>query len=178
MLYMESPFFVPSGVPYSVLQTGDENIYCRYVIMRVMCAYSRIVIKLRPFQCHLLGRYLGYKIKDDKLETETQYLKRISGLQRLYSAVLITKVKRSQQHLPHPYGLENGWVWLTNLIMLDPHAGVCSTLLLEFLQICGFDMWQAYKTQFLKVMVAVLNQYISKLGKVNCDAVPFSFAVF
>lgn len=110
---------------------------------------------------------LGYKFNDGKMEEQEQYLKRISGLQRLYSAVLITKLRRSQQHADHPHGLENGWIWLSNSLMLDPLPGISSTLLLEFIQICGTELWQAYKKQFMKLMIVLHEQYIFRLDKVK-----------
>lgn len=110
---------------------------------------------------------IGYKFNDGKLEEQEQYLKRISGLQRLYSAVLITKLKRNQHHMDHPHSLENGWIWFTNFLILDPLPGINSTLLLEFLQICGLEMWQAYKKQFMKLLILLQNQYLLKLDKVS-----------
>lgn len=110
---------------------------------------------------------LGYKFIDGKMEEQEQYLKRISGLQRLYSAVLITKPRRSQQHLPHSHGLEHAWIWLTNFLMIDPLPGISSTLLLEFMRICGADLWIIYKKQFTKLLMAIHNQYMPKLDKVS-----------
>lgn len=100
------------------------------------------------------------------MEEQEQYLKRISGLQRLYSAVLITKLRRGQQHADHPHGIENGWFWLSDFLMLDPLPGISSTLLLEFIQICGSEMWQIYRKQFMKLMIVLHEQYILKLNKV------------
>lgn len=105
------------------------------------------------------------------MEDQEQYLKRISGLQRLYSAVLITKLRRNEQHIEHPHGLENGWIWLSNFLMLDPLPGISPTLLLEFIQISGSEMWKCYKRQFIKLMIALHNQYILKLDKVRLHGV-------
>lgn len=101
------------------------------------------------------------------MEEQEQYLKRISGLQRLYSAVLITKLRRSQQHLEHPHGIENGWIWLSNFLMLDPLPGISPTLLVEFIQACGAEMWQVYKKQFMKLLVVLHDRYMPKLEKVK-----------
>lgn len=112
-------------------------------------------------------RLLGYRFVTGKMEEQEQYLKRISGLQRLYSAILITNLKRSQQQLPHPHGLENAWIWLSNFLMIDPLPGISSTLLLEFLQICGAELWLMYKKQFKKLLLVLHNQYMPKLDKVS-----------
>lgn len=110
---------------------------------------------------------IGYKFeKDGKLEEQELYVKRLFGLQRLYSAVLITKLKRNQQHLEHPHSLENGWIWITNFLVLDPLPGISTSLLLEFIQMCGLEMWQVYKKQFMKLLIVLHNQYLVKLEKV------------
>lgn len=110
---------------------------------------------------------LGYKFTDGKMEDQDQYLKRIAGLQRLYSAVLITRLKRNQANQPHPHGLEHGWIWLSNFIMLDPLPGISPTMLVEFFQICGADMLQCYKAQLMKLIAVLYQQYMTKLDKVN-----------
>lgn len=111
---------------------------------------------------------MGYKFTNDgKIEDQQEYLKRLSGLQRLYSAVLITKLKRSQQHLEHPHGIENAWLWLSNYLMLDPLPGISEVLVLEFIQICGAEMWQVYKKQFMKLLVVLHDQYIPRLEVVS-----------
>lgn len=118
---------------------------------------------------------MGYKFtKNGEIEDQQEYLKRISGLQRLYSAVLITKSKRAQQHLEHPYGIENAWMWLSNYLMLDPLPGISEVLVLEFIQICGAEMWQVYKRQFMKLLVVLHAQYIPRLERVNSSEFWFS----
>lgn len=109
---------------------------------------------------------LGYRFTDDKIEPQDQYLKRLSGLQRLYSAILITKQQRSQQNQPHPHGLENGWIWMSNFLNLEPLPEICATLLLEFIQVCGSELWQTYQRQFLKMLIALHQAYMVKLDEV------------
>lgn len=100
------------------------------------------------------------------MEKQEQYLSRISGLQRLYSAIMISKLRRNQMNAPHPHGLENAWIWLSNMLMLDPLAEICPTLILRFIEICGQSMFLVYKKQFLKLIVALQAQYIPKLNQV------------
>lgn len=110
---------------------------------------------------------LGYRFTEGKIEPQDQYLKRLAGLQRLYAAILITKQKRSQQGQLHPHGLENGWIWLANFLNLEPLPEICATLLLEFIQVCGADMWQAYQRQFLKLLIVLQQSYMVKLDEVR-----------
>ncbi|XP_031631860.1 uncharacterized protein LOC116346097 [Contarinia nasturtii] len=144
LLYIECPFLVPYIIPQKNGQTDTEYF-----------------------------KTLGYKFNDDKMEDEEQHLKRISGLQRLYSAVLITKLRRSQQHLEHPHGIEYGWIWFSNFLMLDPLPGISASLMLEFIQICGAEMCQVYKKQFMKLLILLYNQYITKLEKIDSGG-PFA----
>lgn len=120
-----------------------------------------------------ISSVLGYAFKDGVMEKREQYLKRISGLQMLYSAILITKPKWAHQHLEHPHGLENGWIWLSNFLMLDPLPEISPTLLLEFIQICAADLWQVYKKQFMKLVMVLHDRYIPKLDKVRQFPVRF-----
>jgi len=54
-------------------------------------------------QC-LLFRMLGYLVQDSKMEEEDHFLKRMSGLIRLYAALI---------QLRWPYGNKQG-VWMCN----------------------------------------------------------------
>lgn len=118
-------------------------------------------------------RLLGYQFTDGALEKTEQYLSRISGLQRLYSAIMTAKVRKSQAQAPHPHGLEHAWVWLSNILMLDPLPEVFPTLILRFIEICGPEMLTAYGKQFVKLILAVQAQYIPKLDQIDSGG-PFS----
>lgn len=118
-------------------------------------------------------RLLGYQFTDDIMEKPEQYLNRISGLQRLYSAIMTAKLRRSQTNLPHPHGLENGWIWLSNILMLDPLPEIFPTLILRFMEICGPEMLSAYGKQFVKLIIALQSQYIPKLDQIDSGG-PFS----
>lgn len=113
------------------------------------------------------NRLLGYKYINNKIEPQDQYLKRITGLQRLYSAILITQLRNAQQNQPHPQGIENGWIWLTNFLNLDPMPDICPTLLLEFLEVAGSEMWKVYGVQFQKLLTVLHKQYVPRLEKVS-----------
>lgn len=68
-------------------------------------------------------RILGYQYSDDgKVEPQDKFLKRMTGIMRLYSAIMVTKLKRSQANKPHPLGINEGWRWLAAMLNL----GWCS----------------------------------------------------
>ena len=96
----------------------------------------------------------GYKVIGGVLEAEDNYYKRISGIVRLYAAiiqypvpkeivsssdnaVILNDVIFSQ---PHPFGPEHGWEWLANILNSDPRGGITATALLHFLEVCDLLM--------------------------------------
>lgn len=114
-------------------------------------------------------RSLGYQYKNGRIESQQQYLARIIGLQRLYSAIMITPVRQSQNADAHPFGIQNGWIWIANFLNIEPLPDVCPTLLTEFLQVAGAEMWKTYKNQFQKLIVFIHQQYIPQLDMVNIE---------
>ncbi|XP_050097791.1 mRNA export factor Gle1 [Anopheles aquasalis] len=109
---------------------------------------------------------LGYRFVDGVLEKQDQYLKRMSGLARLYSAVIVT-IPRRDDPTPHPHGLEYGWRWLTNILNRFPQPDICATLICEFLQTAGADLHAAYGKQFLKVLRVLQGDYLTALNKID-----------
>lgn len=58
---------------------------------------------------------LGYLyLQDGKVEPQDKFLKRMSGVMRLYAAILITPPRRAYQNSSkaHPIGLRESWRWL------------------------------------------------------------------
>ncbi|XP_052891446.1 mRNA export factor Gle1 [Anopheles moucheti] len=110
---------------------------------------------------------LGYRFADGGvLEKQDQYLKRMSGLARLYAAVIIT-VPRKDDATPHPHGLEYGWRWLTNILNRFPQPDICATLIAEFLQTAGSDLHAAYGKQFIKVLQVLQGDYMTALNRID-----------
>uniref|UniRef100_A0A182UV26 mRNA export factor GLE1 n=1 Tax=Anopheles merus TaxID=30066 RepID=A0A182UV26_ANOME len=110
---------------------------------------------------------LGYRFADGGvLEKQDQYLKRMSGLARLYAAVIVT-VPRKDDPTPHPHGLEYGWRWLTNILNRFPQPDICATLIAEFLQTAGSELHAAYGKQFLKVLRVLQGDYMSALNRID-----------
>lgn len=111
---------------------------------------------------------IGYRVAESgNVESHEQYLKRLTGLIRLYAAIVISKSRRSQSSTPNPYNLENGWIWLTNMLNLDPLPDVSATLIHEFLTNAGSEMWSQYGKQFIKLLIILHQNYMEKLNKVT-----------
>ncbi|XP_065085520.1 mRNA export factor Gle1 [Ochlerotatus camptorhynchus] len=109
---------------------------------------------------------IGYRFSDGALEKQDQYLKRMTGLARLYAAVVVSNPRRGET-APHPHSMECGWRWLCNILNLSPLPDICATLITEFLQTAGPSLWACYGKQFVKVLTVIHEQYLPALNKVD-----------
>ena len=105
-------------------------------------------------------------MNDGVLEEQDMYLKRVLGIARLYFTLLITK-SRNVMQIKHPHGIENGWIWLTNFLNGTPLPEICATLIYEFIQICGYEMWQNYGKNFIELLNLLKNVYFPILNQVK-----------
>ncbi|GFR97793.1 nucleoporin GLE1-like [Elysia marginata] len=123
-------------------------------------------------------RSLGYKVEEDgTVEEQDKFLRRMSGLMRLYCACLITSpppptpggaTRPPQGHtqFPHPHGLENGWMWLARVMDQDPHPDITAGLTYDVLVSCGTQLMRQYSIQFVKLVYLLYKQYLPKLKSV------------
>uniref|UniRef100_H3B0F2 mRNA export factor GLE1 n=1 Tax=Latimeria chalumnae TaxID=7897 RepID=H3B0F2_LATCH len=105
-------------------------------------------------------KMLGYRVQDSGVEQQDNFLKRMSGMIRLYAAIIQLRwpygnkqgfnsisrhdcvlsetnlySKRLVKFLQvHPHGLNNGWRWLAQMLNMEPLADVTATLLFDFLE--------------------------------------------
>uniref|UniRef100_A0A336M362 mRNA export factor GLE1 n=1 Tax=Culicoides sonorensis TaxID=179676 RepID=A0A336M362_CULSO len=136
-LYKECPFFVPYFLP-KVQGQSDEDYM----------------------------KSIGYRYTNGVMEKHDLYLKRMSGIARLYAAIWITGSRRGET-APHPHNLQNGWEWLCEILNLDPLPEICATLIFEVLQVAGHAFLATYGKQFMKLLNAIQNQYFPKLNAVD-----------
>ncbi|XP_073822128.1 gle1 RNA export mediator isoform X2 [Musca autumnalis] len=133
--FKECPFLVPYFIPQKKDQSPEE--------------YSKV---------------LGFRMVDGQPEKQEMYLKRQAGIARLYAAVMVTNGRKQDDGTPHPYGLENAWRWLTNMMDIAPLPFLSATLIMEILQIVGSDMWTTYGKQFVKLLMYIQHHYFAKLS--------------
>lgn len=131
--FKECPFLVPYFIPQRKDQTPDE--------------YSKI---------------LGFRTVDGQPEKQDMYLKRQSGIARLYAALMITN-GRQQDGPFHPYGLEHAWRWLANMVDIAPLPQISATLIVEILLIVGSDLRSCYGRQFVKLLIYIQQFYFPTL---------------
>ncbi|KAF5292291.1 hypothetical protein FQA39_LY03325 [Lamprigera yunnana] len=128
-LYKECPYLVPFYPPQSIGQS-DKEYYLS----------------------------LGYQYHDNVIEKQDKFLKRMTGIMRLYSAIIIGKPKSGQNI--HPYGITEGWRWLSSFLNLEPKSDITATMLHTFLEVAGSAMQMVYGKMFKKLMNFVCQVYL------------------
>ncbi|XP_025406352.1 nucleoporin GLE1-like [Sipha flava] len=102
----------------------------------------------------------GYKFDSlGNVESDEKYLRRMTGIVRLYAAIIITSSKYDQSVI----GLSQAWIFVAGTLNQNPVANITATILVEFLNIVGFSMHQSYGKQFIKLLEYILTQYLKKI---------------
>lgn len=136
--YKNCPYLIPMMMPQVAGQT-DEDFY----------------------------KSRGYKYNSEgAIEKQDQFLKRISGIFKLFAAIWITKMPRCID-APHPQNLSHAWRWFAAFSNLGSEIDISATLLCDFLTICGADFSRYYKKQFVKVLKYLVSDYLEELGRID-----------
>lgn len=134
--YEDCPYLLPWYVPRSAEQTNEEYY-----------------------------KNQGYKYIDGVIEKQDKFLKRMTGMMRLYAAIFVTKPKR--EHTANPHGLSHGWRWLASILNLEPRLDITATMLHVFFEIAGYSMQGAYNKMFHKVIRFLREKYMPMLAKID-----------
>lgn len=140
--YEICPYLVPWYVPRTADQTTEEYYKCQ-----------------------------GYKYTDGVPEKQDKFLKRMTGIMRLYSAIFITKPKRGQNKNPH--GINEAWRWIASILNLEPRLDVTATMIHVFLETVGFCMQAVYGKMFQKLMRFIRVKYMPMIEKIDSGG-PFT----
>ncbi|XP_057335471.1 mRNA export factor GLE1-like [Microplitis mediator] len=112
-------------------------------------------------------RSLGYKYVDGVIEKEEFYQNRMSGIIKLYAAIIVARLKRNENRR-HPHGLENAWRLLNvlmNFKLVPEHVDPIATVIHGILQVCGSSMFEDKPSQ-LKILIDNINEnYFPELKK-------------
>lgn len=109
---------------------------------------------------------LGYLYVNGVVETQDKFLKRMTGIMRLYSSIIVSNPKRDQNQ-QNPHGIMEGWRWLAAFLNLEPYSQISATMLHVFLENVGFRMESVYRKQFTKLMLYVYETYLPQLKKID-----------
>ncbi|KFV64082.1 Nucleoporin GLE1, partial [Dryobates pubescens] len=112
-------------------------------------------------------RMLGYQVKDSMVEEQDNFLKRMSGMIRLYAALIQLRWPYGDQQGTHPHGLSYGWRWLAQMVNMEPLADVTATLLFDFLEVCGNALMRQYRVQFWKIMLLLQEEYVPRIEAIT-----------
>lgn len=112
---------------------------------------------------------LGYECFEGKVESHDKYLKRMSGVVRLYAAIISSAPPKviSQDH---PHSVAHGWSWLARVLNLEPRPDYTATALYEFLEVAGHALVKKYKKQFWKLLLVIVKDYVPKIERASSSA--------
>ncbi|XP_007229196.3 mRNA export factor GLE1 [Astyanax mexicanus] len=112
-------------------------------------------------------RILGYRVDESGVEVQDSFLKRMSGMIRLYAAIIQLRWPHSNKQGPDPHGLNHGWRWLAQMLNMEPLADVTATLLFDFLEVCGNALMKQYQGQFWKLLLLIKEEYFPRIKAVT-----------
>ncbi|KAB1280285.1 Nucleoporin GLE1 [Camelus dromedarius] len=120
-------------------------------------------------------RMLGYQVKDSKVEQQDNFLKRMSGMIRLYAAIIQLRWPYGNRQEVHPHGLNHGWRWLAQILNMEPLSDVTATLLFDFLEVCGNALMKRYQVQFWKMILLIKEDYFPRIEAITSSGQMGSF---
>ncbi|KAM4578697.1 mRNA export factor GLE1 [Fundulus diaphanus] len=112
-------------------------------------------------------RILGYRVDDSGVEGQDSFLKRMSGMIRLYAAVIQLRWPHGSKQGAVPHGLNHGWRWLAQMLNMEPLADITATLLFDFLEVCGNALMKQYQAQFWKLILLLRDEYFPRIEAVT-----------
>ncbi|XP_044540886.1 nucleoporin GLE1-like [Gracilinanus agilis] len=112
-------------------------------------------------------KLLGYRVQDSKVEHQELFLKRMSGMIRLYAALIQLLRPHAKRQGAQPHGLNHGWRWLAQMLNMEPRPDVTATLLLDFLQVCGHALLKHYHLQFWKMLMLIKEDYLPRIEAIT-----------
>ncbi|XP_021047987.1 nucleoporin GLE1 [Mus pahari] len=120
-------------------------------------------------------RMLGYQVTDSKVEQQDNFLKRMSGMIRLYAAIIQLQWPYGNRQAAHPHGLNHGWRWLAQVLNMEPLSDVTATLLFDFLEVCGNALMKQYQAQFWKMIILIKEDYFPRIEAITSSGQMGSF---
>ncbi|XP_008416011.1 mRNA export factor GLE1 [Poecilia reticulata] len=112
-------------------------------------------------------KILGYRVDDCGVEGQDSFLKRMSGMIRLYAAVIQLRWPYGSKQGSVPHGLNHGWRWLAQMLNMEPLADITATLLFDFLEVCGNALMKQYQGQFWKLILLLKDEYFPRIEAVT-----------
>jgi nucleoporin GLE1 len=108
----------------------------------------------------------GYRVTE-QAEKYEHYQSRTSNFATLIAAIWITFSRRGVQ-APHPFGIDNGWKYMVNIISSQPDP-MYLHFIDKVLEVAGSTMHMTFGRQFVKVVMIVRDVYLPSVER-NVDA--------
>jgi len=105
---------------------------------------------------------LGYNYINGVVEKQDKYVKRMTGIIRLFASIIVTETKCGKA-----LGIGQAWMIIAATVNLVPQLDITAVLLHEMLLITGYDLKNAYGRQFIKMLQYINNNYMKKIDEVT-----------
>ncbi|XP_004502381.1 mRNA export factor GLE1 [Cicer arietinum] len=150
---------ITSQVPFVMdILLAELHSTCLYTVPKHM-VYKKSIFQSKE----AYFRSIGYREEDGKLESTEDYLKRLESYMTVYGAMVQTEIPNIQ----NLHGLQEGWAWLARLLNALPANQYTAVSLNAFLQIAGYALFKRYKSQFLKMLNVISNNFLVELKSHN-----------
>ena len=111
---------------------------------------------------------LGYYISEGIIEDKTMFLKRMTGLTRLYAAITISRLPGQEAlNKDHPHGLGNLWRLIASTLNTGPLNDITATILYDLLSVGGSTLFIKYGPMFAKLLNVLVSNYFGKIEAVT-----------
>ncbi|KAK7387543.1 hypothetical protein VNO78_28426 [Psophocarpus tetragonolobus] len=151
--------YVTSQVPHAMdILLAELHMACLYTVPK------HLVYKKSAFQSkESYFRSIGYQEDDGKMESTEDYLKRLESYMKVYGALVQTEIA----NVHNLHGLKEGWAWFARFLNTLPANQYTAVSLNAFLQMAGFALYKRYKSQFLKMLNVVSENFLVDLKSRN-----------
>ncbi|XP_060010194.1 mRNA export factor GLE1 isoform X3 [Lagenorhynchus albirostris] len=155
----------PQGLDFVQYKLAEK-----FVVRNLVAKAFKEGMALEDYQ-----RMLGYKVMDCRVEQQDSFLKRMSGMIRLYAAIIQLRWPYGNRQEIHPHGLNHGWRWLAQILNMEPLSDVTATLLFDFLEVCGNALMKQYQVQFWKMILLIKEDYFPRIEAITSSGQMGSF---
>nr|AFK45310.1 unknown [Lotus japonicus] len=97
------------------------------------------------------------------MENTEDYLQRLESYVKMYAALVQTEVPKVQ----NLHGLQHGWAWLARFLNALPANQYTAVSLDAFLRMAGFALFIRYKSQFLKMLNVISENFLVDIKSLN-----------
>ncbi|ESW35686.1 hypothetical protein PHAVU_001G256000 [Phaseolus vulgaris] len=168
--YCENPGNAPFASAYVIVLVTSQISPAMDILLaelHMACLYTvpkHLLYKKSVFQSkESYFRSIGYREADGKVESTEDYLKRLESYMKVYGALVQTETTNVQNY----HGLQEGWAWLARFLNALPANQYTAVALNAFLQMAGFALFRRYKSQFLKMLNVVSENFLVDLKSRN-----------